>query len=557
MNGRQFKYIAVLLVCTLCCVVVLQLLWLNKLVHNSKLQQARMFTEALNSTSEELQRTENLSLLSHKMAIPVPRQEVVLGAAPKKTKTKTKKGFSFTISSSTSTSSPEDEAATVNTIDISSIATSAINQALKEAEEELVQIDTMFSDGRQSVSIRRLKHPKTKGPGAKNEEFTKISITADGEDGNPEERIQKKVLAFDTLIKTMVIDYEQKNVPLEKRVNRYTLQLALNKELLARGLDTTYEYGVFRSTRDSKPMLASGHFDTSGTHFTTELFRQDVFREKSLLMAYPADGNAYIWKDLRQVVILSSVFTLLIFGLFIVTFRAILAQKKLAQIKNDFINNMSHEFKTPIATINLAGDALRNAGVRADASQANYYIGVIKDENQKLRQHLDRILDLSLMEKQGLVMRPVDQNLVTLVQECLRDFELILKNANGRVNLVGEHLLFATLDTYYFKHAISNILDNAIKYCSLQPDIMIRITFDGTEASIRISDNGIGMSKEAQALAFEKFYRAHTGDVHNVKGFGLGLNYAKQIVEMHKGSIALESAPGKGTTVTIKLPAHG
>jgi two-component system, OmpR family, phosphate regulon sensor histidine kinase PhoR len=251
-------------------------------------------------------------------------------------------------------------------------------------------------------------------------------------------------------------------------------------------------------------------------------------------------------------------FTLMIIAAFYVTVNALLRQKKLSEIKNDFINNMTHEFKTPLATISLAVDALRNEKVVGDREKSGYFTGIIKEENRRMNKQVETILQASLLDRQEqqLNLRSLHAHLI--IQEALENFQLQLEGKGGRSELqmnAKNDLIEA--DEVHFMNLITNLIDNAVKYSN--EGLLIRITTHSTTKSliIRIEDNGIGMSKETQRRIFEKFYRAHTGNLHNVKGFGLGLSYVKTIVDAHRGKIKVDSIIGKGTTFTLEFPLKG
>jgi len=235
--------------------------------------------------------------------------------------------------------------------------------------------------------------------------------------------------------------------------------------------------------------------------------------------------------------------------------RALLRQKKLSEIKNDFINNMTHEFKTPLATISLAVDALKNEKVIQDRQKSEYFTGIIKEENRRMNKQVETILQASLLDRQEQQLNLTSIHAHTVIQEAMENFQLQLDGKGGRSELqLNAKNDLVSADEVHFTNLISNLIDNAVKYS--KENLLIRITTHSTTKSliIRIEDNGIGMSKETQRRIFEKFYRAHTGNIHNVKGFGLGLSYVKTIVEAHQGKIKVDSMVGKGTTFTLEFP---
>ncbi|HEY0679101.1 MAG TPA: HAMP domain-containing sensor histidine kinase [Chitinophagaceae bacterium] len=273
------------------------------------------------------------------------------------------------------------------------------------------------------------------------------------------------------------------------------------------------------------------------------------------MMVIVPNVKKIVLKQIKWMIFGSVIFTLMIIAAFFVTVNALLRQKKLSAIKNDFINNMTHEFKTPLATISLAVDALRNEKVLQDPEKMEYFSGIIKEENKRMNKHVETILQSALLDRQEvrLNLKPIAAHVV--ISEVLENFELQLQNkkAVAEVHLNAANDMVSG-DEVHFTNLISNLVDNAIKYS--KENLQIKITTHSTNRHlvIRIEDNGIGMSKETQRRIFEKFYRAHTGNIHNVKGFGLGLSYVKTMVDAHNGKIRVDSTLGKGTTFTLEFP---
>ena len=267
------------------------------------------------------------------------------------------------------------------------------------------------------------------------------------------------------------------------------------------------------------------------------------------------DFNKEVWNSLIWVIIGGAVFMLIIVTAFYITLRTILNQKKLSEIKSDFINNMTHEFKTPLATISLAIDSLRNERVSSDKEKMQYFFGIIKDENIRMNKHVETILKAALMEKRELNLQMDKLSVHSVIKRVLENYGLQLEERGGKIETdfkADYDIIMA--DDVHFTNVISNLIDNAIKYS--KDNLVITITTYTNDKSffIKIKDNGIGMSKETVRKVFEKFYRAHTGNLHNVKGFGLGMSYVKTIIDAHKGKISVESTLGEGSTFTVEMP---
>lgn len=274
-----------------------------------------------------------------------------------------------------------------------------------------------------------------------------------------------------------------------------------------------------------------------------------------LLVVVIPDFRNVVLKQMRLMIGGAIFFTLVIIAAFYLTIYALLRQKKLSEIKNDFINNMTHEFKTPLATISLAVDALKNEKVVQDRQKSEYFTGIIKEENRRMNKQVETILQASLLDRQEQQLNLASIHAHHIIEEALENFQLQLDGKGGRAELqLNAKNDLINADEVHFTNLISNLIDNAVKYS--KDNLLIRITTHSTSRSlvIRIEDNGIGMTKETQRRIFEKFYRAHTGNLHNVKGFGLGLSYVKTIVEAHQGKIKVDSLVGKGTTFTLEFP---
>lgn len=267
--------------------------------------------------------------------------------------------------------------------------------------------------------------------------------------------------------------------------------------------------------------------------------------------------KSLVLKSLLWQIIVSVLFTIIILAAFTLTVRTMLRQKKLADIKNDFINNMTHEFKTPIATISLAVDAMRNDKVIQDRNKLVYFSDIIKEENRRMNRQVETILKASQLDKQEVDLNLKPIHVHDVIREVVDNFTLQLEDKKGKVELDLEaqsDLIEA--DEVHFSNLVNNLVDNAVKYSKENTPPLIRLSTksNGRHFTMKIEDNGIGMNRDTVKRIFEKFYRAHTGNVHNVKGFGLGLSYVKTMVEAHDGDIKAESTLGKGSTFTIDLP---
>ena len=260
-------------------------------------------------------------------------------------------------------------------------------------------------------------------------------------------------------------------------------------------------------------------------------------------------------QDIFVITLLYIVFTLIIIIGYMSAVYQLIRQRKISQMKSDFINNMTHEFKTPIATINLALDAIKNPKIFNNKEKVSNYISIIKHENKRMNAQVENVLRISKLRKKQLNISKDRLELHDLIQDAITHVELIVQNRQGyiKTNFKASKSSILANDSY-FTNVIVNILDNAVKYSEGPPKIDILTENIGNNVFMSIKDQGIGISKTAHKRVFEEFYREHTGNVHNVKGHGLGLANVKRIIDNHQGTISLESEKGKGSIFTIKLP---
>lgn len=276
---------------------------------------------------------------------------------------------------------------------------------------------------------------------------------------------------------------------------------------------------------------------------------------EELLNVIVPDQEKIIWTEMLWFIVGAILFTIIITTAFFITLRTLLKQKKLSEIKSDFINNMTHEFKTPLATISLAVDALKNEKVKESPEKSQYFTNIIKEENKRMNKQVETILQAALLDKQEVQLNLKKLPAHDLITSALNNITLQVEEKGGKLDVqfnAEADLILA--DEVHFTNLINNLLDNAVKYS--KDNLQIKLTTSNTANNLRIKieDNGIGMNKETVNRIFEKFYRAHTGNIHNVKGFGLGLSYVKTMVHAHHGTIKAESVLGKGSTFIITIP---
>jgi two-component system phosphate regulon sensor histidine kinase PhoR len=362
---------------------------------------------------------------------------------------------------------------------------------------------------------------------------------------------QKKVDLMKDVFKDIIIGKRS----IYERLNHVMLDTLLKKQFAEEGISLPFEYGV----RDNGNFVFASfnkdeNFSKSKT-YKVKLFPNDTFQQDQILQVYFPEKKNYILKNLWS--IFGSSFLLIAFvgGIFYYSVNSLLNQKKLSNIKNDFINNMTHELKTPVSTIALALEVIKDKDINKSPEKTERYLNIITEENRRLGTQIEKVLQIAKLEKGDLNLHfePIDINEV--LDQVVKNQGVQMEQNGVKLNLdlqAAETIVSA--DRVHLTNIIFNLMDNAIKYSKEQPEISIATSNTATALSITISDNGIGIPKDQLSKIFEKFYRVPKGDLHDVKGFGLGLSYVKNMVEMHKGSITVNSKIEEGTEFSINLP---
>ncbi len=342
--------------------------------------------------------------------------------------------------------------------------------------------------------------------------------------------------------------------PILQRISNQEITLNLNRELAQRGINTEFKYGVYNNEFATK--LKSSYFkrDNDKTYMVPLFVDNEGHSDYQLYVSFPNKKN-YLLASVGKLLGLSALFILIIIIAFISSLFQMKKQRQIAAIKTDFINNMTHEFKTPIATINLALDAIKNPKIIDSKEKVLRYVKMIRDENKRMHAQVENVLRISKLEKNQLDVSKEKHDLHELIEEAITHIELLIKSKNGKVTVnLNANLSEVLANEFHMTNVIVNMLDNAIKYSNDAPEITILTENTAKNIIVKISDKGVGMTKNVQKNIFKKFYREETGNIHNVKGHGLGLAYVKKIVEIHQGVVFVESEKGKGSTFIVKLP---
>ena len=354
---------------------------------------------------------------------------------------------------------------------------------------------------------------------------------------------------------------EMLNTPIEERIEVVRLDRFLKDEL---GTEIPFSYGVWSNPLNSFVIYnnhyvvpnesQAGYNYLKSSAYKTKLFPTDLNNPGNLLVFFPTK-SAHVWGRLWLALLMSLLFTAIILASFAYTISVILQQKKLSEMKNDFINNMTHEFKTPIATISLASDSIINPSVIGNPDKVKRFAHIISQENKRMHGQVEKVLQMALVERGRIKLNFTDVNIHQVIEQAVGNMALQVERKEGTISAhLNAEKYYIEGDLNHISNVINNLLDNANKYSPENPDITVSTVNKSNGIEITISDKGIGMTKEAKKRIFEKFYRVHTGNLHDVKGFGLGLAYVKAMVTAHKGSVDVKSELGKGSSFILLFP---
>ena len=392
------------------------------------------------------------------------------------------------------------------------------------------------------------------------------AVSDDDNDCNCDKCVNERLVKYSKLMR---FNEQINQVPLSERIfSLEMLSAFLKKELTRRGIDTEFTYGVFSNRKNSFIIVEDhyvvehqsrhaaqfGHKDLTDSKYKVELFGRSG-SSPGLLMIYFPHKVEFVLGSVLQSFWAALFFTLLIIGCFGYTISVIFRQKKLSEMKGDFINNMTHEFKTPIATISLATDSITNPSILKDPGKVRRFADIIRQENRRMNSQVEKVLQMALIDKRDFNLNLQGVDLHQVIETAVDNFALQVEKRQGilKTNLRAEKTMVEG-DITHITNIIHNLMDNANKYSPEKPEITLHSRNLRNGVEITVEDKGIGMNREALKNIFDKFYRVHTGNLHDVKGFGLGLSYVKAIITAHKGQIDVKSEPGKGSRFILFFP---
>lgn len=341
-----------------------------------------------------------------------------------------------------------------------------------------------------------------------------------------------------------------------RKVDNNLLQNVLSEELKNKDIPIDFEFGIIKDS-----FIIESHSEIvdsiklTNSEYQVNLYPHDIFQKNlKLALSFP-DRESFIYRSLNWLLLASFLFSIFILITFGLSIFYILRQKKISEMKSDFINNMTHEFKTPIATISVATDSITNEKVVSDPERIRYFAGMIKKENLRMNRQVEDILTIARLDKKDFEFTWEAVNVHELIEDAIQGIILQVEKRGGKIDSkLDAANPMVTTDKMHCTNVVFNLLDNAIKYSDESPEIKITSENKSKGVLISIEDNGIGMNKMVQSKIFERFYRQTSGNIHNVKGFGLGLSYVKAVLEANHGTISVQSEPEKGSKFDVFLP---
>ncbi|HAQ18996.1 MAG TPA: hypothetical protein DCR40_07150 [Prolixibacteraceae bacterium] len=545
MNKKVITGLITLMGISILGIIVIQLIWMNNAIRVRNELFDRSVNEALNSTTNRLETMQDFRMINHfsfgdsmqfksLMPPPPPPPPVFVGKIPKRVVIpkknrdasqrniemivkagKSKNGFQYRISTKTDSLHPGG--------DVIYITDSVVRNLGSVYEHGLNKFDSVVGQYDEwTDSTDQIKH--------------RIEIKT-----HKLKRIANKVV--------QEISTWEEDVPID-RVNE-----VLKKELENRNIPIPFETGIIKDSLISSKTEKADSVLLTKSNYNVNLFPNDIFQKNIRLSVYFPEKESFIYKTLNWLLLISLIFSIIVLVTFAVSIYFILKQKKISEMKSDFINNMTHEFKTPIATISVAADSITNQKIIENPERIRYFIEMIKKENVRMNRQVEDILSIARLDKKDFEFKWEAFNLHEVIEDAIQSIVLQVEKKGGTIisDLKAANPV-ATTDPSHFANLIYNLLDNANKYSLNAPEIRISSSNTSKGVLIAVEDKGIGMTKAVQGRIFERFYRQTSGNIHNVKGFGLGLSYVKAVLEANRGSINVHSEPGRGSKFEVFIP---
>jgi len=551
MNKRLFIFVIILMGISLAGIILLQLFWIRNAIDIREEHFNKSVNAALRETVEKLESHENIMLLGdHFQTPPAPELHKVdhdsavdsyiittdsAGNTSYRYNLRAKAGSDYVVSVWTEDGDETEIIEYKHEIRIDSIKK---NIARVKADTEIDSLSQFFTHDIVFVG---------------NDSTTII----EGDEDNYV--IVKKANDLNEAFIKLAYEIESTPLPIQERIDTAVLEEVLKVKLYNKGIYGDYEYGILQIDSIKSFPVVSECFDTDHIEkkYLVSLFPNELLDVSNYLILQFPGRNVHLLKSMAWTLAGSLLLTIIILITFSITIFMILRQKKLSDIKSDFINNMTHEFKTPIATISLAVDSINNPKIIENQKEVKYYTGIIREENQRMNNQVENVLRMSLLDKHDLEFNIAETDIHELISQSIAKLSLLLKERKGSISTSLEASdPIVQVDSDHMTNALLNLLDNAIKYSEGAPEISVSTEDTSNGIILKVSDKGMGMSRDVSHRIFDRFYRKTSGNIHNIKGFGLGLSYVKAIIDAFNGKIKVISEPGKGSTFEVILPSN-
>lgn len=513
--------ITVFLSLSLAGLIVVQSYWIENAIKIKQEQFVQLANKALGNVIDEIENREMVSQVVNEME---PFHDISPTGSPSINYTSSQLNQKAFQLSSTNT---EKEIFVINETDSLNIS----------AQLQLLGNNFMKLNNKSNIQLSEK---------SKQSSFGKINLT-----NNFNEKLDNRNVFVENVVNKLI----QIDIALEDRLEKEVVEEIIRRTFTGLGIDINYEYAVTKNNLTR--IFESDNFSekTESRIFKVRLFPNDIFPKDNFLQVYFPDQKNFILRSTGLMTFLSGILMLIMILGFAISIHIMFKQKRLSQVKNDFVNNMTHELKTPISTISLASQMLKDDSIPMESKNIAHISGIIEDESKRLSYQVEKVLKTALFEQGEIKLKKKDLNIHHIVESVIKNFEIQVKSRNGEIIKKLEAINpVAFIDEVHFTNIIFNLLDNAVKYSRSEPIITISTRNEKAGLCISVADKGIGIKKQDQKRIFDQFFRVSTGNVHDVKGFGLGLSYVRKIVDAHNGEIKIKSEYNKGTIFDIFIP---
>jgi signal transduction histidine kinase len=523
MQKRSLWIITIILSLTLICLIFVQAYWINNAIKIKEEQFQQIVNKGLDNIVKEIENREMVYQVVNEME---PYQDVSPSGHPSinyRSNSLVQSAFGL------SATDEEKEVFVIHNTDSLNISSQ-----LKLLGNNVMQLNKKSAFQFDNAS--------------KKESFGNLKLNIDFN-----EKLNNRTVFVENVVNKLI----QIDVEIEDRIDKETIEQIIKNTFQELGIDIDYEYVVAKNKYKAVYNSKNYNATAKSKKYIAKLFPNDIQDKNNLLYVYFPEQRNYILKSTGFMAFSSTLLTIIIILGFSITIHIMFKQKRLSQIKNDFVNNMTHELKTPISTISLASQMLMDDSIPFESKNISYISSIIDDESKRLSYQVEKVLKTALFEQGQIKLKYKELNIHRIIENVIKNFEIQVKSRNGELSkkLEASNPILL-IDEVHFTNIIFNLLDNAVKYSNESPKITVSTEQGKNGLSIFIADQGIGIKKQDQKRVFDQFYRVPTGNVHDVKGFGLGLSYVKKIVEAHNGQITLKSEFKKGTTFEIFIPTN-